>query len=135
MCIHFLYMKKKYTPFAHNPLDEFVVECKERCCCCIHIKTRIIKSVAPGQAPVTLELRNTLGKNTNKPRWYMHISQLTQFIPPPETYKREIGSQSTMGQVHTGPYVSLLTPGETDNTNNTACRRRKATTYIYIYYM
>ena len=28
--------------------------------------TRIIRSVVIGQAPVTLELRNTPGKNTNK---------------------------------------------------------------------
>ena len=61
--------------------------------------TRIIKSVVSGQAPVTLELRNTPGKNTHNPRWYTHISQLTQFMPPPETYKSEIGSQSTMCQV------------------------------------
>ena len=39
--------------------------------------TRIIKSVVTGQAPVTLELRNTPGKNTHNPRWYTHISQLT----------------------------------------------------------
>ena len=38
--------------------------------------TRIIKSVVTGQAPITLELRNTPGKNTNNPRWYTHISQL-----------------------------------------------------------
>ena len=63
--------------------------------------TRIIKSVVTGQAPVTLVLRNTLGKNTNNPRWYTHISQLMQFMPPPETYKSEIGSQSTMCQVYT----------------------------------
>ena len=37
-------------------------------------------------------------------------------MPPPETYKSEIGSQSTTCQVHTGAYVSLLTPGETDYT-------------------
>ena len=30
--------------------------------------TRIIKSVVTGQAPVTLELGNTPGKNTNKPK-------------------------------------------------------------------
>ena len=30
--------------------------------------TRIIKSVATGQAPVTRELRNTPGKNTNNPK-------------------------------------------------------------------
>ena len=35
--------------------------------------TRIIKSVVTGQAPVTLELRNTPGKNTNYPRWYTHV--------------------------------------------------------------
>ena len=29
-------------------------------------------------------------------------------MPPTETYKSEIGSQSTMCQVHTGAYVSLL---------------------------
>ena len=56
----------------------------------------MIKSVVTGQAPVTLELRITLGENTNNPRWYTHISQLTQFMPPPETYESEIGSQSTM---------------------------------------
>ena len=58
--------------------------------------TRIIKSVVTGQASVTPELRNTPGKNTNNPRWYTHIPQLTQFMPPPETYKSEIGSPSTM---------------------------------------
>ena len=89
--------------------------------------TRIIKSVVTGQAPVTLELRNTPGKNTNNPRWYMHVSQLTQFMPPPGTYKSEIGSQSTMCQVHTGAHVSLLAPGKTDYT---ACHPRKTTTYI-----
>ena len=35
--------------------------------------TRIIKSVVTGQAPVTLELRNTPEKNPNNPRWYTHI--------------------------------------------------------------
>ena len=89
--------------------------------------TCIIKSVVTGQAPVTLELRNTVGKNTNNLTWYTHISQLTQFMPPPETYKSEIGSQSTMCQVHTGAYVSLLASVKTDYT---ACHPRKTTTYI-----
>ena len=40
------------------------------------------------------------------------ISQLTQFMPPPEKYKNEIGSQPTMCQVHTGANVSLLAPVE-----------------------
>ena len=87
----------------------------------------VIKSVVTGQAPVTLELRNTPGKNTNNPGWYTHISQLTQFMPPPETYKSEIGGQPTMCQVHTGAYVSLLAPGKT---YCTACHPRKTTTYI-----
>ena len=89
--------------------------------------TRIMKSVVAGQAPVTLELRNTPRKSTNNPRWYTHISQLTQFMSPPETYKSEIGSQPTMCQAHTGAYVSLLTPGETDYSD---CHPRKTTTYI-----
>ena len=42
--------------------------------------TRIIESVVTGQAPVTLELRNTPGKNTHNPRWYTHISQLADAI-------------------------------------------------------
>ena len=89
--------------------------------------TRIIKSVVTGQAPVTLELRDTPGKNTHNPRWYTHISQLAQFMPPPETYKSEIGSQSTMCQVHAGACVSLLTPGETKYSD---CHPSKTTTYI-----
>ena len=80
--------------------------------------TRIIKSVVIGQAPVTLELRNTLAKNTSNPRWYTHISQRTQFMPSPETYKSEIGSQSTTCQVQAGAYVSLLFP-HTPYTNAT----------------
>ena len=82
-----------------------------------------------GQAPVTLELRNTPGKNTHNPRWYTHISQLTQFTPPPETYKSEIGSQSTMCQVQAGAYVSLLTPGGTKYMYSD-CHSSKTTTYI-----
>ena len=65
-------------------------------------------------------------QNINQ-RWYTHESQLTQFMPPPETYKRKIGSQSTMCQVYTGAYVSLLAPGKT---NYTACHPRKTTTHI-----
>ena len=42
-------------------------------------------------------------------------------------YKSEIGSQSTMCQVHAGAYVSLLTPGET---NYSDCHPTKTTTYI-----
>ena len=33
----------------------------------VFTSTRVIESVVTGQAPVTLELRSTPGKNTNKP--------------------------------------------------------------------
>ena len=49
---------------------------------------------------------------TGGPRIYH--TQLTQFMPPPKTYKSKIRSRSTMCQVHTGAHVSLRTPGETD---------------------
>ena len=55
------------------------------------------------------------------------MSQLTQFMPLPETYKSEFRKQSTMCQVHTSAYVSLLTPGETDYSD---CHPRMTTTYI-----
>ena len=51
--------------------------------------TPIIKSVVTGQAPITLELRNNPEKkHKQNQRWYTHISQLTQFMPPPETYTK-----------------------------------------------
>ena len=93
----------------------------------LFIITRIIKTVVTEQALVTLELRNTLGKNTINPRGYKHISQLTQFMLPSETYEIEIGSHSTACQVNIGAYVSSLAPGKTDYI---ACNPRKTTTYI-----
>ena len=52
--------------------------------------TRIIKYAVAGQAPVTLELRNTPGKK-HKPKvvhaYLVYLSQLTQLMLPPETYK------------------------------------------------
>ena len=55
------------------------------------------------------------------------MSQLMQFMPPPETYKSEIGSPSTMCQVQAGAYVSLPTPGGTKYSD---CHPSKTTTYI-----
>ena len=76
--------------------------------------TRIIKSVVTGQAPITLELRNTPGKNTHNIRWYTHISHLTQFMPPPETYKRKKSGFSLRcarsRPVHTSHYSRLEKP-------------------------
>ena len=90
--------------------------------------TRIIKSVVTGQAPVTLSGAEEYPRETSQtnPRWYTHISQLTQFMPPSETDKSETGSQLTMCQVYTGAYVSLLASGKSDYT---VCHPRK-TTYI-----
>ena len=67
------------------------------------------------QAPVTtaVELRNTPGKK-HKPTvvlvhaYQVRISQLTQFMPQPETCKSEIGSQPTMCQLHTGEYIHIF---------------------------
>ena len=89
----------------------------------------MIKSVVTGQAPVTLSGAEEYprGKTQTNRRWYSHISQLTQFMPPPETCRSEIGRQPTLSQVHTGAHVSLLAPGKTDYT---ACHQRKSTTYI-----
>ena len=56
--------------------------------------TRIIKSVVTGQAPVTLELRNTAGekhKHTKGGTRIPGISQLTQFMPPQKQIQSEIG--------------------------------------------
>ena len=68
------------------------------------------------------------GKTQTNQRWYTHTSQLTQLMPPPETYKSEIWSQPTMCQVHTGAYVSLLAPGKPTIPLAT---QEKTTTYIY----
>ena len=87
-----------------------VIRC---CCCCSHINSHDqVRGHRTGSSHSGAE--EYARENTNNPRWYPHISQLTQFMPPPETYKSEIGSQSTMCQVHTGAYASLLAPGKTD---------------------
>ena len=98
------------------------------CCCCYHINSH---NQVRGHGTIPQV------KNTNQ-RWYTHITklkihssceiedfveihvlQLTQVMPPPETYKNwiEIGSQPTMCQVHTGAYVLPPGPGKTDYTD------------------
>ena len=72
------------------------------------------------------------GRTHENRRWYTHISHLTQFMHPPETYKSEIGSQPKMCQVQIGGYVSLLAPGKTDCT---ACHpKRLQRIYLQIVY-
>ena len=97
-----------------------------RACCCSHINSH---NQVRGHRTASSHsgAEEYPREKHNNPRWYTHISQLTQFMPPPETYKSGIGSHPTMCQVHTGAYVSLLAPGKTDYT---ACHPRKTTTYI-----
>ena len=96
------------------------------CCCCSHINSHSqVRGHRTGSSHSGAE--EYPRENTHNPRWCTHISQLTHFMPPPETYKGEIGSQPTMCQVQAGAYVSLLTPGET---NYSDCHPRKTTTYI-----
>ena len=97
------------------------------CCCCSHINSHNqVRGHRTGSSYSGAEEYPRKKARTNQ-RWYTHISQLTQFMPPPETYEREIGSQTTICQVHTGAYVSLLAP---EKNNYTACHPRKTTTCI-----
>ena len=89
--------------------------------------TSIIKSVVTGQAPVTLELRNTPGKDTHNPRWYTHISQLTQ-LPHQRHIKVKSGVSlrcATSRPVHTSHYSRLEKPHIYSD-----CHPSKTTTYI-----
>ena len=82
-----------------------------------------------GQAPVPLKLRNTPGRNTNNSRWYTHISHLTRFMPPPETYRSEIGSlrRARFMPGRTSHYSRLEKPTFPMYSD---CHPRKTTTYI-----
>ena len=64
-----------------------------------------------------------------------HISQLTQLMLAPETCKSNIiGSQSTLCQVQTGAYVSLLAPERTDNIIPLATQERLPRIYYTSHY-
>ena len=77
-------------------------------CCCSHINSHNqVRGHRTGSSHSGAE--EYPRENTHSPRWYTHVSQPTQFMPPPETYRSEIGSQSTMCQVQAGAYVSLGT--------------------------
>ena len=82
--------------------------------------TRIIKSVVTGQAPVTLELRNTPGKtHTHNPRWHTHISHMMQFMPPPDTSKSGILTRIIKSVVRTGSIHSGAEEYPRENTHTT----------------
>ena len=97
------------------------------CCCCSHLNSHNqVRGHRTGSSHSGAE-EYPREKHTQPKVVHAYISHLTQFMPPPETYKSEIGSQSTICQVHTGAYVSLLAPGKTEYA---ACHPRKTTTYI-----
>ena len=77
-----------------------------------------------GQAPVTLEWRNTPKiKHEQNQKRYAHISKLTQFLPPPEKYKKVksgVGLRCARSiLVHTSHYSRLKKP------DYTACRTQR----------
>ena len=58
------------------------------CCCCSHINSHQVRGRRAGSSHSGAE-EYLQGKNTlTNQRWYTHIPQLTQFMPPPETYKK-----------------------------------------------
>ena len=99
-----------------------------QCCCCSHINSHNqVRSHRTGFSHSGAEKYPREKHTKQKQRWYTHISQLTQFMPPPETYKSEIGSQPTMCLVHTGTYVALLATGKPDYI---ACHPENTTTHV-----
>ena len=96
------------------------------CCCCSHMNSHNqVRGHTTGSSHSGAE--EYPREKHKQTKGGARISQLTQLMPPPETYKIEIGSQPTMCQVHFGAYVLLFAPGKTDYT---ACHPRQTTTYI-----
>ena len=90
--------------------------------------TRMIKSVVTGQAQVTLELGNTPGKNTNKPKV---VHAYTTADANLCLHQKHIRVKSGVSLRCARPilvHVSLLAPGKNDYT---ACHPRKTTAYIF----
>ena len=85
-----------------------------KCCCCSHINSH--NQVRGHRIGSTHSGAQEYPREKHKQSKVLHAYitadaiQLTQFMPPPVTYKSEIGSPSTVCQVHTGSYVSLLSP-------------------------
>ena len=71
--------------------------------------TRTIKSVVTGQAPAAVEMRNTPGKNTNKPKVvhaYFRAVQAAAAIPTPPRLQRSLISHHTHHCLELVPRVS-----------------------------
>ena len=88
----------------------FVVNC---CCCCSHINSHNQVRGHRTDSSHSGAEEYPREKHTQPKVVHAYITADAMPPPPPETYKSEIGSQSTMCQVQAGAYVSLLTPGET----------------------
>ena len=107
-CTHSALRVRRLLPYwwlPHLPTTVVVVV--------VFTLTRIIKSVVTGQAPVTLEMRNTPGKNTYNPRWYTHISQLTHSCLLQKYIKVKSGVSLRCARsrpVHTSHYSRLEKP-------------------------
>ena len=57
------------------------------CCCCCHINSHNhVRGHRTGSSHSGAEEYPREKKQTDQ-RWYTHISQLTQFMPPPATYE------------------------------------------------
>ena len=99
------------------------------CCCCSHINSHNqVRGHSTGSSTSGAE---EYPKKNHNPRLYTHISQLKQFMPPPDTYKSEVRSQSTMCQAHTGACVSLLAPEKTDYIPLATRERLRSITHVY----
>ena len=100
------------------------------CCCCCYSHTNShsqVRGHRTGSSHSGAEEYPREETQTNQ-RWYTHISQLKQFMPPPETYNK--WNPESAYDVP-GPYWCLrLTTCAWNTDYYTACHRGKTTTYI-----
>ena len=90
--------------FAHKGVTQF------RDCCCSHIISRNQVRGHRTDSSHSGAEEYPRRKTQSNQRWYTHVSQLTQFMPPPKTYESEIGSQPTVRDT-----LSWHTPRRTKN--------------------
>ena len=117
-------MKTPQTPYPFTPTYANNVEVAfrdkrskalikiVRCCCrCSHINSH--NQVRGHRTGSSYSGAEEYPREKHTQPTVVHAYITADAIASPETYKSEIGSQSTMCQVQAGAYVSLLTPGET----------------------